>query len=182
MVLLDEADTRGEALPEEIWKRTVAAYIASPTNPQGQVLSHSDWHSWIELARLHDFFLFADECYSEIYRRTPPPGVLEVAARSAGGFRQIVSFNSLSKRSNLPGLRAGFAAGDKAFLAAFTRLRLMGGPQTAIPIQAAAACAWADETHVTHSRALPPENGPSWKTSLGAILANPPRRQASFCG
>lgn len=154
VVLLEETDTRGEAIAEDVWKRTIAAYIASPTNPQGQVLSHADWHAWIELARLHDFFLFADECYSEIYRRTPPPGVLDVAARSAGGFRQIVSFNSLSKRSNLPGLRTGFAAGDEAFMAAFMRLRNMGGPQVPIPLQAAAAIAWSDETHVSASRAL----------------------------
>lgn len=179
LVLLEEDDTRGQAIPEDIWQRTVAAYIASPTNPQGHVLSHGDWHAWIELARLHEFFLFADECYSEIYRRTPPPGVLEVAARSAGGFRQIVSFNSLSKRSNLPGLRAGFAAGDEAFLAAFIRLRLMGGPQTAIPIQAAAARAWADETHVAHSRALYARKWILVEDILGGHLSEP-TPQAGF--
>ncbi len=154
IVLLDENDLRGVAVPAEVWPRVVAAYIASPTNPQGSVLSHADWDSWIELARLHDFYLFADECYSEIYRQTPPPGVLEVAARSAGGFRQVVSFNSLSKRSNLPGLRTGFAAGDEAFMAAFMRLRNLGGPQVPIPLQAAASLAWSDEHHVAASRAL----------------------------
>lgn len=154
VVLLDETDTRGQGIPDAVWRRTVAAYIASPTNPQGQILSHSDWHAWIELARLHGFYLFADECYSEIYRHDAPPGVLEVAARSAGGFRHVVSFNSLSKRSNLPGLRTGFAAGDEAFMAAFLKLRTMGGPQVPIPLQAAATEAWKDEAHVVASRAL----------------------------
>ncbi len=166
VVLLEETDTRGEAISDDIWKRTIAAYIASPTNPQGQVLTHADWHAWIELARMHQFYLLADECYSEIFRRTPPPGVLEVAARSAGGFRQIISFNSLSKRSNLPGLRTGFAAGDEAFMAAFMRLRNMGGPQVPIPLQAAAAMAWGDETHVEASRAL---YAKKWKLVEGAV-------------
>jgi N-succinyldiaminopimelate aminotransferase len=179
VVLLDEDDMRGERLSHEVWQRTVAAYIASPTNPQGQVLSHGDWDAWIERARLHDFFLFADECYSEIYRHTPPPGVLEVAARSVGQWRQVISFNSLSKRSNLPGLRAGFAAGDEAFLTAFIRLRLMGGPQTAIPIQAAAAHAWADETHVADSRALYARKWTLVEDILGGHLSEP-TPQAGF--
>ena len=154
IVLLAEDDLRGADIPAEIWPRVVAAYIASPTNPQGIVFSHADWDSWIELARLHDFYLLADECYSEIYRHTPPPGVLEVAGSSAGGFRQVVSFNSLSKRSNLPGLRTGFAAGDETFMVAFMRLRNLGGPQVPIPLQAAASLAWNDEHHVAASRTL----------------------------
>jgi histidinol-phosphate/aromatic aminotransferase/cobyric acid decarboxylase-like protein len=169
VVLLDEDDTRGQAIPEDIWQRTVAAYIASPTNPQGQVLSHGDWHAWIELARLHEFFLFADECYSEIYRRTPPPGVLEVAARSAGGFRQIVSFNSLSKRSNLPGLRTGFAAGDEAFMAAFMRLRNMGGPQVPFPCRRPLPRPGPMKPMLRQAARSTPKNGHWSKTSSGTI-------------
>lgn len=173
VVLLDDSDLRGNAVPADVWSRTVAAYIASPTNPQGTVLSHADWDAWIELARLHGFYLFADECYSEIYRRSPPPGVLEVAARSAGGFRHVISFNSLSKRSNLPGLRTGFAAGDDVFMAAFMRLRNMGGPQVPIPLQAAASLAWSDEGHVTASRALYAKKWTLVEEILGHHLAEP---------
>ncbi|MEQ8657222.1 MAG: aminotransferase class I/II-fold pyridoxal phosphate-dependent enzyme [Hyphomicrobiales bacterium] len=173
VVLLDETDTRGQGISDEVWQRTVAAYIASPTNPQGQILSHSDWHAWIELARLHGFYLFADECYSEIYRRDAPPGVLEVAARSAGGFRHVVSFNSLSKRSNLPGLRTGFTAGDEAFMAAFMRLRTMGGPQVPIPLQAAASLAWGDENHVMASRALYAKKWALVENALNGHLSEP---------
>lgn len=173
IVLLDENDTRGERLSSETLARTVAAFIASPTNPQGQVLSHSEWDSWIEMARMHGFMLLADECYSEIYRHTPPPGVLEVAARSAGGLRQIVSFNSLSKRSNLPGLRTGFAAGDETFMTRFMRLRNMGGPQVPTPLQAAAAMAWSDEAHVIASRTLYARKWAIVEESLGPHLSEP---------
>ncbi len=179
VVLLDEADTCGADISTDIWQRTVAAFVASPTNPQGQVLSHAQWDTWIELARLHGFYLFADECYSEIYRQNPPPGVLEVAARSAGGLRQVISFNSLSKRSNLPGLRAGFAAGDAAFLASFMKLRNMGGPQTPIPLQHIATLAWADETHVTASRALYTKKWMMVEQALSRHLAEP-TPQAGF--
>ncbi|MFK7791072.1 MAG: aminotransferase class I/II-fold pyridoxal phosphate-dependent enzyme [Devosiaceae bacterium] len=179
IVLLDEGDIRGDAITPGMWSRTVAAFIASPTNPQGTVLSHADWHAWIELARLHGFYLLADECYSEIYRTMPPPGVLEVAARSAGGLRQVISFNSLSKRSNLPGLRTGFATGDEAFMAAFMRLRNMGGPQVPIPLQNVAALAWADETHVTASRALYAKKWALVEEVLGDHLAEP-TPQAGF--
>lgn len=173
IVLLDDDDTRGERLSSEVLGRTVAAFIASPTNPQGQVLSHSEWASWIELARLHGFMLLADECYSEIYRQTPPPGVLEVAARSAGGLRQIVSFNSLSKRSNLPGLRTGFAAGDEMFMTRFMRLRNMGGPQVPTPLQAAAAMVWSDEAHVIASRAQYVKKWALVEEILGPSLGEP---------
>lgn len=179
IVLLDEADTRGQQLTGDTLSRTVAVFIASPTNPQGQVLSHSEWDAWIELSRMHGFMLFADECYSEIYRQNPPPGVLEVASRSAGGLRQVVSFNSLSKRSNLPGLRTGFAAGDEAFMASFMRLRNMGGPQVPTPLQAAAAMAWSDEAHVNASRTLYAKKWTLVEDILGPHLAEP-TPQAGF--
>lgn len=179
VVLLDGADTNGQQVSSDTLARTVAAFIASPTNPQGQVLSYSEWHTWIELSRMHGFMLLADECYSEIYRQSPPPGVLEVASRSAGGLRQIVSFNSLSKRSNLPGLRTGFAAGDEAFMSRFMRLRNMSAPQVPTPLQAAATMAWSDEAHVNASRALYVKKWALVEEILGDHLTEP-TPQAGF--
>jgi aspartate/methionine/tyrosine aminotransferase len=138
----------------DVLARTVALYVASPTNPQGSVATSDDWRRLIETARRHDFMIFADECYSEIYRSLPPPGVLEAAALIGGGFSNIVTFHSLSKRSNLPGLRAGFAAGDPDFLADWLRLRNMAAPQVPGPIQAVAVAAYGDEGHVAENRAL----------------------------
>ncbi len=138
----------------EILARTVALYVASPTNPQGGVARLADWTALIQAARRHDFMIFADECYSEIYRSVPPPGVLEAAAAIGAGFANILTFHSLSKRSNLPGLRAGFVAGDPAFIAAWTRLRNMAAPQVPGPIQAVAVAAYGDEAHVAENRAL----------------------------
>jgi N-succinyldiaminopimelate aminotransferase len=170
---------RRSACPEDIWQRTVAAYIASPTNPQGHVLSHGDWHAWIELARLHEFFLFADECYSEIYRHTPPPGVLEVAARSAGGWRQVDQLQLALQALQPAGPAHRFAAGDEAFMAAFMRLRNDGRPAGSIPMQAVAATAWADEAHVEASRALYARKWALVEDKLGGHLAEP-TPQAGF--
>ncbi len=138
----------------DVLQRTVALYVASPTNPQGSVATLDDWRRLIETARRHGFMIFADECYSEIYRSVPPPGVLEAAALIGDGFSNIVTFHSLSKRSNLPGLRAGFAAGDPDFLANWLRLRNMAAPQVPGPIQAVAVAAYGDESHVAENRAL----------------------------
>lgn len=159
IVLLDAGpDTRfmpdlGRLSPD-LLARTVALYVASPTNPQGGVATLADWTALIRAARQHDFMIFADECYSEIYRAVPPPGVLEAAAGLGAGFANILTFHSLSKRSNLPGLRAGFAAGDPAFIRAWTRLRNMAAPQLPGPIQAVAVAAYQDEAHVAENRAL----------------------------
>lgn len=159
IVLLDAGpDTRympdpGTVAPE-ILARTVALYVASPTNPQGGVATLADWTALILAARRHGFMIFADECYSEIYRSLPPPGVLQAAAALGEGFANILTFHSLSKRSNLPGLRAGFVAGDPAFIAAWTRLRNMAAPQVPGPIQAVAVAAYGDEAHVAENRAL----------------------------
>ena len=172
VVLLEEADITGDAVPKADLDRTVAAFIASPTNPQGVVLSRSDWAGWIDKARTHGFFLFADECYSEIYRAAPPPGVLEVA-RDQNDLSRIVSFNSLSKRSNLPGLRSGFAAGDPAFIGPFMKLRNLGGPQVPVPLQNVAAMAWSDETHVEESRTRYARKWAMVDKRLGAHLTEP---------
>ena len=111
-----------------------------------------------ELARRFDFLVFADECYSEIYSDTPPPGALEVAHASQGNFANVLAFNSLSKRSGLPGLRSGFIAGDPEFIAAFGRFRNVACPQMPLSIQHVSVTAWGDEAHVEQGRARYREN------------------------
>jgi aspartate/methionine/tyrosine aminotransferase len=142
------------ALAPDLLARVVAMYFASPANPQGAVVSLEGWQSLISLARRHDFMLLADECYSEIHRGRPPAGVLEAALAMGGGFDRVVTFNSLSKRSNLPGLRCGFAAGDPDFLGPWSAFRNMAAPQVPNPMQAVAVAAYADEAHVAENRAL----------------------------
>jgi aspartate/methionine/tyrosine aminotransferase len=146
-------DLEAIASDTALLERTVALYLCSPANPQGAVASPAYIARALELARAHDFMLFFDECYSEIYSSTPPPGALEVAAARPERFRNLVVFNSLSKRSNLPGLRSGFCAGDAAFLETFAEIRNMVGPQVPGPAQHASAAAWRDEAHVIANRA-----------------------------
>ncbi len=143
-----------EAIDEGLLARTAVLFLCSPSNPQGAVADRAMLKRAVELARKHDFMLFADECYSEIYTAEPPPGVLEAACEADGGLTNIVAFHSLSKRSNLPGLRAGFCAGDADFLAALAKFRNVIGPQLPLPIQHGAAAVWRDEAHVVANRAL----------------------------
>lgn len=133
--------------------RTAALFICSPANPQGAVASPAYIARALDLARRHDFMLFLDECYSEIYTADAPAGGLPVAAATGDRFRNLVVFNSLSKRSNLPGLRSGFCAGDATFIETFAELRNMCAPQVPGAIQHASAAAWADEVHVEAARA-----------------------------
>lgn len=132
--------------------RTAALYLCSPANPQGAVADAAYIARALDLARAHDFMLFLDECYSEIYSGARPVGGLEVAAKTPECFRNLVVFNSLSKRSNLPGLRSGFTAGDGAFLDTLFEVRNLVGPQMPGPTQHASAAAWAEEQHVTANR------------------------------
>jgi aspartate/methionine/tyrosine aminotransferase len=132
--------------------RAVALFINSPANPQGAVAERGYILKALELARAHDFMLFLDECYSEIYTEAAPSGGLEVAIRTPERFRNLVVFNSLSKRSNLPGLRSGFCAGDAAFLEAYAEVRNMCAPTVPLPVQHVSAAIWRDEAHVEHSR------------------------------
>lgn len=140
-----------DALSDELLSRTVAFYLASPSNPQGAVAGPDYLRRLIALARKHGFMVFADECYSEIYSREPPVGMLEVAGDD---FSNIVIFHSLSKRSNLAGLRVGFAAGDAGFLADYLNLRAVSAPQIPNPAQEVAVAAYEDETHVEENRRL----------------------------
>jgi N-succinyldiaminopimelate aminotransferase len=140
-----------DALPEELLKRTVAFYLASPANPQGSVAGHGYFAQLIGLARRYGFMLFSDECYSEIYTQRPPSSALEAAGPD---FQNVIVFQSLSKRSNLPGLRVGFVAGDRHFLSAFLELRNVSSPQVPLPAQRVAIAAYADEAHVEENRRL----------------------------
>lgn len=132
--------------------RTIAFYLCSPANPQGAVASRDYIAHALELARRHDFMLFFDECYSEIYSQQPPTGGLEVAIATPQRFANIVVFNSLSKRSNLPGLRSGFCAGDATFLDSLAEIRNSISPQVPGPTQHASAAVWAEEQHATANR------------------------------
>jgi aspartate/methionine/tyrosine aminotransferase len=140
-----------DALDDALLKRTVAFYLASPSNPQGAVAPRDYLDKLAALSRRHGFLVFADECYCEIYSEHKPAGMLEAAGP---GFANTIVFHSLSKRSNLPGLRVGFAAGDKNFLAAFLELRNVAAPQVPGPAQHVAAAAYNDEAHVERNREL----------------------------
>lgn len=142
------------ALPTDVLDRVAIAYLCSPANPQGSVADRDYWRALIALAEAHNFRIFADECYSEIYRDTPPPGALEVAREMGADPERVLIFHSLSKRSNLPGLRSGFVAGGPKSIAAIKRLRAYAGAPLPLPLQRAAETVWADETHVDENRAL----------------------------
>ena len=140
-----------DALDDAILARTVAVYIASPANPQGSVASRDYFRRLKQLADRFGFFILSDECYSEIYTREAPGSALECAGPD---YTNVVVFQSLSKRSNLPGMRVGFAAGDKRFLSAFHELRNVAAPQVPVPLQQVAVAAYSDEAHVEENRKL----------------------------
>jgi N-succinyldiaminopimelate aminotransferase len=140
-----------DALEAATLKRTVALYIASPANPQGAVASKDYFRRLKKLADTYGFLIFSDECYSEIYTQHAPGSMLEHAG---GDFANVVAFQSLSKRSNLPGMRVGFAAGDRKFLSGFHELRNVAAPQVPVPLQHVGVAAYNDETHVEENRKL----------------------------
>jgi len=140
-----------DALDDATLARTVAFYIASPANPQGSVASPAYFSRLKKLADRFGFVILSDECYSEIYTREAPGSMLECAGPD---FSNVVVFQSLSKRSNLPGMRVGFAAGDRRFLAGFHELRNVAAPQVPVPLQHVAAAAYGDEAHVEDNRRL----------------------------
>ena len=137
------------SVPNSVLDRAVAAYICSPSNPEGAVASEAYWRTLFELADRHDFTVFADECYADIYLGKPALGAL--TARGAP-FERLMTFHSLSKRSGMPGLRSGIVAGDAKLMAKFRAFRNYAGPQVPMPIMAASAAAWNDEAHVEANR------------------------------
>jgi N-succinyldiaminopimelate aminotransferase len=140
-----------DALGEDLLARTVAFYLGSPSNPQGAVADRAYLEKLTALARRFGFLIFSDECYCEIYSEHAPAGMLEAAGSD---FQNVVVFHSLSKRSSLPGLRVGFAAGDRKFLASFLDLRNVAAPQVPTPLQHVAIAAYNDEKHVEDNRRL----------------------------
>jgi aspartate/methionine/tyrosine aminotransferase len=142
------------SLPADVLDRTTLAYICSPSNPQGAVADRGYWADLLALAEKYDFRIIADECYAEIFRTTPPPGALEVAAEVGADPERVLAFHSLSKRSNLPGLRSGFVAGGAEAIARMRQLRNYAGAPLPMPLQRAAERVWADEAHVVENRRL----------------------------
>ncbi|MBI1180383.1 MAG: aminotransferase class I/II-fold pyridoxal phosphate-dependent enzyme [Alphaproteobacteria bacterium] len=149
-------------LDEAILSRAALIYLCTPANPQGTVADQAYFDALIPLCRRHDITLVVDECYGEIYTGAPPTGALEacrsLAERGLGDraapYANVLSFQSLSKRSNVPGLRSGFVAGDPRLIAAYRELRSYGGAPSPLPVYAAAAAAWSDEAHVEENRGL----------------------------
>jgi aspartate/methionine/tyrosine aminotransferase len=142
------------ALSADVLDQVTIAFLCSPANPQGAVASREYWEQLINLAEKHDFKVFADECYSEIYRGDAPVGALQVAREIGADPERVVIFHSLSKRSNLPGLRSGFAASGPKNIAAIKQLRNYSGAPNPTPLQDVAAAVWSDEGHVEINREL----------------------------
>jgi N-succinyldiaminopimelate aminotransferase len=146
-----------EAIPASAWKECELIYICSPSNPSGAVMRRETMARLIQLSEEHDFIIASDECYSEIYadEANPPPGLLEVAQEvGLKNYQRIVVFHSLSKRSNAPGLRSGFVAGDAELLKQFLLYRTYHGAALSVPVQKASIAAWRDESHVLENRVL----------------------------
>ncbi|MFN3303001.1 MAG: succinyldiaminopimelate transaminase [Roseateles sp.] len=142
-------------IDDATWARTQLLYVCSPGNPSGAVMPLAEWQALFELSDRHGFVIASDECYSEIYFRDEAPlGGLEAAARlGRSGFKNLIAFTSLSKRSNVPGLRSGFVAGDAALLKQFLLYRTYHGSAMSPLVQAASIAAWNDEAHVVDNRA-----------------------------
>jgi len=142
------------SVPEDVWRRTQLLYVCSPGNPTGKVLGLAEWKDIFALADRHGFVVASDECYSEIYfdEAAPPLGALQAATELGRGFERLVMFSSLSKRSNVPGMRSGFVAGDAAVLKAFLLYRTYHGGAMNPAVQDASAAAWRDEAHVRENR------------------------------
>jgi aspartate/methionine/tyrosine aminotransferase len=153
------------SVPHDLLERTAIIYMCSPANPQGAVASAEYWADLVALAEDIDARIFADECYSEIYRETPPPGALQ----AGGDPERVTVFHSLSKRSNLAGLRSGFAAGGPKSVARLKQLRNYTGAPLPMPAQYAAAAVWADEDHVLQNRRLYAEKFSAADRILGNV-------------
>lgn len=146
-----------EAVPEAAWRRTRLVFACSPGNPTGRVMALEEWQRLFELSDRHGFVIVSDECYGELYfeESKPPLGALAAAKRlGREGYRHLVVMGSLSKRSSAPGLRSGFAAGDRAILEPFVLYRTYHGAQMSNAVQLASIAAWKDEAHVAENRRL----------------------------
>lgn len=144
-----------DSVPDEVWARTQLVFVCSPGNPTGAVMPLDEWQKLFALSDRYGFVIAADECYSEIYFRDEPPlGGLEAAAKlGRSDFRNLIALTSLSKRSNVPGLRSGFVAGDAEIIKSFLLYRTYHGSAMSGTVAAASIAAWNDETHVVENRA-----------------------------
>lgn len=143
------------SVPNEKWRRCQVVFICSPDNPTGSIMQLSDWQQLFDLQDQYGFIIAADECYSEIYFDDKKPiGCLKAAQLCQRSFQNLVMFSSLSKRSNVPGLRSGFVAGDANLLKSFLLYRTYHGSAMSLPVQRASIAAWNDEAHVAENRAL----------------------------
>jgi N-succinyldiaminopimelate aminotransferase len=178
----DRFAPRWEDVPEEVWARTQLLYVCSPDNPTGRVAALEEWKRLFELSDRFGFVIAADECYSEVYfeESRPPLGAL-AAAQALGreGFPRLLSFGSLSKRSNAPGLRSGYVAGDAALVRTFLLYRTYHGSAMSPAVAVASIAAWNDEAHVRDNRALYREKFDRLAPLVGAVLPAP-RPEAAF--
>lgn len=157
-------------LEVEDWKGIELVYVCSPANPTGRILGLEDWRRLFELSDRHGFVIASDECYSELYYGAPSLGGLEAAAKLGRGPERLVVFSSLSKRSNVPGMRSGFVAGDATLLKAFLLYRTYHGSAMSVAIQKASIAAWQDERHVEENRRLYAEKFRAVLPKIGAPL------------
>ena len=143
-----------QSVPEDVWAQTQLLFVCSPGNPTGAVVPLSEWKTLFDLSEKYGFVIASDECYSEIYFRPEPPiGALEAAkALGRANFKNLIAFTSLSKRSNMPGLRSGFVAGDSEIIKQFLLYRTYHGSAMSGLIQHASIAAWSDEAHVVENR------------------------------
>lgn len=159
------------AIPDSVWKKTQLVFVCSPNNPTGAVMDMAQWQYLLQMSDKYGFVLASDECYSELYFDSPPLGLLEVCAKlGRDNFDNCVVFHSLSKRSNLPGMRSGFVAGDAKLLAPYAQYRTYQGCAMPIHHQLASIVAWQDEAHVEQNRMLYWQKFGLWLDQLGDKL------------
>jgi N-succinyldiaminopimelate aminotransferase len=150
-ILAGAAPVYGEP---DSWEGVQLVYACSPANPTGRVMPLDEWRRLFELSERHGFIIASDECYSEIYFDAPPLGALEAARKLGRGYERLIAFSSLSKRSNAPGMRSGFVAGDAGLIARFLLYRTYHGSAMSLAVQRASVAAWQDEAHVRENRRL----------------------------
>lgn len=169
-------------VPESVLSRTQLVYVCSPGNPSGKVMSLSDWEKLFALSDQYNFVIAADECYSEIYfdEATPPLGALQAANQLGRDYKNLVIFSSLSKRSNVPGLRSGFVAGDADIMSQFLLYRTYHGCAMNPAAQAASTTAWQDEAHVVENRRLYTEKFNTIAPMLKAVWPKVEMPDAAF--
>ncbi|GHC24462.1 succinyldiaminopimelate transaminase [Aidingimonas halophila] len=171
-----------QAISADTWRNTQIVFLCSPGNPTGAVTPLNEFRQLVELADEYDFVIASDECYSELYldENAPPAGLLEACnAMGRHDYRRCLVFHSLSKRSNLPGLRSGFVAGDERLITPFKRYRTYHGCAMSLPLQRASISAWQDESHVRANRAAYREKFAAVTEILSPVMAFPTPR-ASF--